>query len=95
MDSGLRPTAGPGMTDSVNSQDNEQNPPLRIKDPLTILADGAERGVVVQAGRIAELVPAEHTLNKAYRLFARNHAARQTIQREFEIGRFLVSALWR
>lgn len=31
---------------------------LWIKDPLAILADGAERGVVVEGGRIAELVPA-------------------------------------
>ena len=31
---------------------------LWIKDPLGILADGAERGVVVVDGRIAELVPA-------------------------------------
>jgi 8-oxoguanine deaminase len=31
---------------------------LWIKDPLAILADGAERGVVVQNGRIVELVPA-------------------------------------
>ncbi|TSD90808.1 8-oxoguanine deaminase [Mycobacterium sp. KBS0706] len=31
---------------------------LWIKDPLAILADGAERGVVVEDGRIAELVPA-------------------------------------
>jgi 8-oxoguanine deaminase len=29
-----------------------------IKDPLGIFADGAERGVVVQGGRIVELVPA-------------------------------------
>src|ERR1700683_5416010 len=28
-----------------------------IKDPLAILADGAERGIVVQHGRIVELVP--------------------------------------
>jgi len=28
-----------------------------IKDPLAILAEGAERGVVVQDGRIVELVP--------------------------------------
>src|SRR5271165_1963784 len=28
-----------------------------IKDPLAILADGAERGIVVQQGRIVELVP--------------------------------------
>ena len=34
---------------------------LWIKDPLAILADGAERGVVVQDGRIAELVPAGRT----------------------------------
>ena len=32
--------------------------PLWLKDPLAILADGAERGVVVQDGRIAALVPA-------------------------------------
>ena len=31
---------------------------LWIKDPLAILADGAERGVVIADGRIAELVPA-------------------------------------
>src|SRR6202035_5156371 len=28
-----------------------------IKDPLAVLADGAERGIVVQDGRIVELVP--------------------------------------
>ena len=28
-----------------------------IRDPLAILAEGAERGVVVQDGRIVELVP--------------------------------------
>src|SRR5260370_21980264 len=28
-----------------------------IKDPLAILADGAERGIVVEDGRIVELVP--------------------------------------
>jgi 8-oxoguanine deaminase len=31
---------------------------LWIKDPLAILADGAQRGIVVQGGRIVELVPA-------------------------------------
>jgi 8-oxoguanine deaminase len=31
---------------------------LWIKDPLGIFADGAERGIVVKAGRIVELVPA-------------------------------------
>jgi len=36
----------------------ETKPALWIKDPLAILADGAERGVVVQDGRIVELVPA-------------------------------------
>ena len=29
---------------------------LWIKDPIAILADGAERGVVVEDGRIVELV---------------------------------------
>src|ERR1700731_4320155 len=38
----------------------EQNQAIWIKDPLAILADGAERGIVVQDGRIAELVPAGH-----------------------------------
>ena len=33
-------------------------PALWIKDPLAILADGAERGVVVCNGRIVDLVPA-------------------------------------
>ena len=32
--------------------------PIWIKDPLAILADGAERGIVVEDGRIVELVPA-------------------------------------
>src|SRR6478672_7639581 len=32
--------------------------PIWIRDPLAILADGAERGIVVQEGRIVELVPA-------------------------------------
>src|SRR3978361_2044590 len=34
-----------------------QTQPIWIKDPLSILADGAERGVVVRGGRIVELVP--------------------------------------
>ena len=32
--------------------------PLWIKDPLAIFADGAERGIVIHNGRIAELIPA-------------------------------------
>ena len=36
----------------------DQTQPIWIKDPLAILADGAERGIVVQGGRIVELVPA-------------------------------------
>jgi 8-oxoguanine deaminase len=35
----------------------ERNQAIWIKDPLAILADGAERGLVVQDGRIVELVP--------------------------------------
>jgi 8-oxoguanine deaminase len=34
-------------------------PALWIKDPLAILADGAERGLIIQGGRIVELVPEE------------------------------------
>jgi len=34
---------------------------LWIKDPLAILADGADRGIVLQGGRIVELVPAGHS----------------------------------
>ena len=34
-----------------------QTQAIWIKDPLAILADGAERGIVVQDGRIVELVP--------------------------------------
>jgi len=41
------------------------NETLWIKDPLAILADGAERGVVVRDGRIAELVPAGATPSAA------------------------------
>jgi 8-oxoguanine deaminase len=37
-----------------------ENPALWIKDPLAILADGADRGIVLQGGRIVELVPAGH-----------------------------------
>jgi 8-oxoguanine deaminase len=37
---------------------NGNQPPLWIKDPLAILADGAARGIVVQGGRIVELVAA-------------------------------------
>src|SRR6266446_8346389 len=33
------------------------NRAIWIKDPLAILADGAERGIVVEGGRIVELVP--------------------------------------
>ena len=34
----------------------DQTQPIWIKDPLSILAEGAERGVVVQGGKIVELV---------------------------------------
>jgi 8-oxoguanine deaminase len=37
---------------------NDNQSPLWIKDPLAIFAEGAERGVVLRGGRIAELVPA-------------------------------------
>ncbi len=36
---------------------NDKQTALWIKDPLAILADGAERGIVVRDGRIVELVP--------------------------------------
>lgn len=36
-------------------------PPLWLKDPLAILAEGAERGIVVKHGRIVELVPSGAT----------------------------------
>src|ERR1700683_5006667 len=39
---------------------------LWIKDPLAILADGAERGIVVKAGRIVELVPAGRLAKTPY-----------------------------
>ena len=35
----------------------DQTQAIWIKDPLSILADGAERGIVVRAGKIVELVP--------------------------------------
>ncbi len=37
---------------------NDKQLALWIKDPLAIFADGAERGMVVQNGRIVELVAA-------------------------------------
>jgi len=44
-----------------------------IKDPLAILADGAERGVVVQGSRIVELVPRGAEPKSAYdKTFAAN-----------------------
>ena len=36
----------------------DENAALWIKDPLSVLAEGAERGIVVKEGRIVELVPA-------------------------------------
>src|SRR4030081_3947296 len=39
-------------------QPMDRNRTIWIKDPLAILADGAERGVVVKDGRIVELVAA-------------------------------------
>jgi 8-oxoguanine deaminase len=38
-----------------------EHAPLWIKDPLAVLADGAERGIVVEGGRIVELVAAGRT----------------------------------
>jgi 8-oxoguanine deaminase len=35
----------------------DQTQPIWIRDPLGILADGAERGVVIHGGKIVELVP--------------------------------------
>ena len=35
----------------------DQTQAIWIRDPLSILADGAERGVVVRGGKIVELVP--------------------------------------
>ena len=37
---------------------SDKTPALWIKDPLAILADGAERGIVLQDGRIVEMVAA-------------------------------------
>ena len=35
----------------------DQTQAIWIRDPLSILADGAERGIVVRGGKIVELVP--------------------------------------
>lgn len=45
--------------DDETTADNSS--PLWIKDPLGIFADEAQRGIVVQHGRIAELVPGGQT----------------------------------
>jgi 8-oxoguanine deaminase len=37
---------------------HDESASLWIKDPLAILADAAERGIVLRAGRVVELVPA-------------------------------------
>jgi 8-oxoguanine deaminase len=42
----------------MGNGDVRRGRPRWIKDPLAIFADGADRGIVVQDGRIAELVPA-------------------------------------
>jgi len=42
---------------------------LWIKDPLAILADGAERGIVVRGRQIESLVPAGHEPEGPYRVF--------------------------
>ena len=42
---------------SEKPQAMDKTQAIWIKDPLAILADGAERGIVVQQGRIVELVP--------------------------------------
>ena len=46
-----------------NGANMNEMQPIWIKDPLAILADGAERGVVVSAGRIVELVGAGRAPN--------------------------------
>ena len=40
---------------------NDETPALWIKDPCAILAEAADRGVVIRNGRIVELVPAGRT----------------------------------
>ena len=35
----------------------DQTQAIWIKDPLSIFADGAERGIVIRGGKIVELVP--------------------------------------
>ncbi len=47
-----------GAERDVTKPDGDNGTAVWLKDPLAILADGAERGVVVRDGRIAELVPA-------------------------------------
>jgi 8-oxoguanine deaminase len=42
---------------------------LWIKDPLAILADGAERGIVVRGRQIESLIPAGHEPEGPYRVF--------------------------
>jgi 8-oxoguanine deaminase len=42
---------------------------LWIKDPLAILADGAERGVVIADGRIAEFIPAGRAPSRPVSVF--------------------------
>jgi 8-oxoguanine deaminase len=42
---------------NLNQDTEPLTPALWIRDPLAILADGAERGFVVENGRIIELVP--------------------------------------
>src|SRR5271169_4920626 len=46
----------PVVSETLPMMDGKQA--IWIKDPLAILADRAERGIVIQNGRIVELVPA-------------------------------------
>jgi 8-oxoguanine deaminase len=47
----------------------DAEPALWIKDPLGIFAEGAERGIVVKGGRIAELVPAGRNPKAEVKIF--------------------------
>ena len=59
--SGCQPKQSKGAVPTDRKTELEQEASTLIKDPLSILADTAERGVVVWEGRIVELVPAGRT----------------------------------
>ena len=66
-----------------------KGPAVWIKDPLAILVQGAERGVVVADGRIVELVRAGHSPTNGERFGVRGRRARRAARLDQHASSFL------